>query len=247
MTGFRRAAEDRSVQWIDVWPNGPAGDLPTVRVLFPARDHCFVTRRAGRRRCRPDLRHLRPDRPSGDHAEHRRRVSPLRLERLLVGAVAAEGTRPSGIRAHNALLLSALRDMPETGRAVLGRGATARMSRPANSRLPRLRSAVNLQDLMCWCRTVSSQGGSPTQTFSALARPRKGCRASVRRPTLATQPGALAVLAIRDSDRASEAPTGDGAVRRPAPRPAPGPSDPPPAGRARASPDSCEWRRKAPR
>jgi selenium-binding protein 1 len=44
----------------------------------------------------PNSEDLRPDRPSGDHAQQGRRVSPFRLERLFLGAVAADRACLSG-------------------------------------------------------------------------------------------------------------------------------------------------------
>ena len=67
-----------------------AGELRLRRAAQPG---LFETRRPCRDRRQAGLGDLRPDRSHRDDAQQRRRVSPFRLERLLVGAIAAHRTR----------------------------------------------------------------------------------------------------------------------------------------------------------
>ena len=71
---------------------GPGGD---ARFHPHAQPRRIAPRRPRRRRCRSDLEDLRADRAPGDHAQHGRRVSPFRLERLFVLAQPALGPRLS--------------------------------------------------------------------------------------------------------------------------------------------------------
>ena len=71
--------------------HGSAGRDPGLHAHAKPRRLAAGRSRGGR--CRPELQHLRPDRPHGHDAEQGRRVSPFRLERLLVVALAADGPR----------------------------------------------------------------------------------------------------------------------------------------------------------
>ena len=68
----------------------PAGNLC---LHADAQPRFLAARRARRRRRRSEVVRLRQDRPHGDDAQQGRRVSPLRLERLLLGALADVGPR----------------------------------------------------------------------------------------------------------------------------------------------------------
>jgi hypothetical protein len=63
-----------------------------LRLHLIAPPRLLTARRAGGHRHEAGLAHVQPDRSHGDHAQQRRRVSPFRLECVLVGIVAAHRT-----------------------------------------------------------------------------------------------------------------------------------------------------------